>query len=673
LSGRAKGEGERETFYITTPIYYTNDNLHIGHTYTTVAADAIARFHRLRGVDTYFLTGTDEHGQKVQRRAEADGKDPQTFVDEIVEHIKALWAKMGISYDGFIRTTDPVHERVVQQIFEKILAKGDIYKAEYEGWYCTGCEAFFTETQYKDLGGRCPDHDAPFERLREESYFFRLGKYADRLLRHIETHPEFIQPVSRRNEIVSFIKQGLEDLCVSRTTFTWGIPVPSNPRHVIYVWFDALANYITAIGYLSDERKFRRYWPADVHLIGKEIVRFHCIIWPIMLMALDLPLPDKIFGHGWLQLESGKMSKSRGNVIDPLVLIDKYGVDAVRYYLLREIPFGADGYYTEDALILRTNVDLANDLGNLLSRTTAMINQAFGGRIPEPGPYEALDRELPTLAGQVLDEVERYFDDLEISSALASLWRLIDRSNKYIDETSPWALAREEKTRPRAGTVLYNLAETLRILGIALRPFLLEAPREIWKQLGVGGDINESTWQDAKTWGRLQPGLTVRRGTPLFPRIEVAKEGEGPARVQGKPAAQAEPVSAQVATTPPSPGEAGPSTDVGPAQISIDDFRRLDLRVATILTAERIKGADKLLRLDVQIGEEKRQLVAGIAKHYEPEALIGKSIVVVANLAPAKIRGLESRGMLLAASTDDGAQLGLVTPERPVPPGSRVK
>ncbi len=650
MKEKLKGNGKKGTFYITTPIYYTNDNLHIGHTYTTVAADAIARFRRLQGRDTFFLTGTDEHGQKVQRRAEASGKDPKAYVDAIVERIKALWAKMGISYDHFIRTTDPGHEWVVQQIFEKIQAKGDIYKAEYEGWYCTGCEAFFTETQYKDLGGRCPDHDAPLERLREESYFFRLGKYADRLLKHIETHPEFIQPVSRRNEIVSFIKQGLEDLCVSRTTFSWGIPIASDPRHVIYVWFDALSNYITAIGYLTDEEKFRHYWPADVHLIGKEITRFHCIIWPIILMALDLPLPRRVFGHGWLQLESGKMSKSRGNVIDPLVLIDKYGVDAVRYYLLREIPFGADGFYTEDALILRTNVDLANDLGNLLSRTTAMINQAFGGRIPEPGPAEAIDRELPELAKSVLGEVETAIDNLEISGALTALWKLIDRSNKYIDETSPWALARDEKTRGRAGTVLYNLAETLRILGVALTPFLLEAPREIWKQLGLDADVTKAAWDEAKAWGKLPPGAPVRRGLPLFPRIETK---DATANEAGK--------------------ETAPTAPTAPPLISIDDFRKLDLRVARVLAAERVAGADKLLRLEVQVGREKRQIVAGIAKHYEPEALIGQDIVVVANLRPAKIRGLESNGMLLAASTEDGSQLGVVTPERPVPPGSRVK
>ncbi|MHB8758440.1 MAG: methionine--tRNA ligase, partial [Bacillota bacterium] len=610
------GNGKRDSFYITTPIYYTNDNLHIGHTYTTVAADAIARFRRLQGLDTFFLTGTDEHGQKVQRRAEASGKDPKAFVDAIVVRIKDLWARLGISYDDFIRTTDPIHERVVQQIFEKIQAKGDIYKAEYEGWYCTGCEAFFTETQYKDQGGRCPDHDTPFERLREESYFFRLGKYADRLLRHIEAHPDFIQPVSRRNEIVSFIRQGLEDLCVSRTTFSWGIPVPSDPRHIIYVWFDALSNYITAIGYLTDEEKFRRYWPADVHLIGKEITRFHCIIWPIILMALDLPLPKKVFGHGWLQLESGKMSKSRGNVVDPLVLIDKYGVDAVRYYLLREVPFGADGYYTEDALVLRTNVDLANDLGNLLSRTTAMINQSFDGRIPEPGPAEAIDRELPDLAKSVLGEVETAFNDLEISQALAALWKLIDRSNKYIDETSPWALARDEKTRGRAGTVLYNLAETLRILGVALTPFLLEAPREIWKQLGLDGDVTKSTWADAGEWGKLPPGTNVRRGAPLFPRIDTKAEA---GKEEPKPTAKATPAVAAMAPR----AAAKPEVPAAPSLISIDEFRKLDLRVALVLAAERVAGADKLLRLEIQVGEEKRQIVAGIAKHYAPEELVG--------------------------------------------------
>lgn len=519
----------KRKFYITTPIYYPSADLHIGHAYTTVAADALARFHRLCGHDTFFLTGTDEHGQKIQRKAEAAGRSPQAFVDDVVAGILRLWERLDITYDDFIRTTESRHKRVVQRIFQQLHAQGDIYKSEYEGWYCADCEAFYTETQYQGFPeGRCPDHDKPLERLREESYFFRLSRYADRLLRHIEDHPDFIQPPSRRNEMVNFIRQGLEDLCVSRTTFNWGIPVPFDPAHVIYVWVDALSNYITAIGYGSDDPArralFERYWPADVHLVGKEIVRFHTVIWPMLLMALDLPLPRQVFGHGWLVLESGKMSKARGNVVDPHVLADRYGVDAVRYFLLREIPFGADGFYSEAALVARYNADLANDLGNLLSRSTAMVERFCGGVVPAPEAGSD-DRILSALAAEVAEEYTRHMERLALSDAMAAVLRLVGRANKYIDETAPWELARrvgvgEAGAAGRLATVMYNLAETQRLTAVMLTPAMPSVPRRIWHQLGLDGDPAAARWPDAAVWGGFPAGTRVRRGEPIFPRIE---------------------------------------------------------------------------------------------------------------------------------------------------------
>ncbi len=634
-----------ERFYITTPIYYPSNKLHIGHTYTTVAADALARYHRLRGHDTWFLTGTDEHGQKIERAARAAGKEPLEFIDEIVAWIKELWQVLHITYDDFIRTTEPRHERRVQAMFQQLYDQGDIYKAEYEGLYCTQCEAFYTETQLKD-GNRCPDHDVPVEKLREESYFFRLSRYADRLLKHIEATPDFIQPASRRNEVISFIQQGLEDLCVSRTSFRWGIPVPFDPKHVIYVWIDALANYATAVGY-PDGELYRRFWPADVHLIGKDILRFHAIIWPIILMALGQPLPRQVYGHGWVLLEGGKMSKAKGNVIDPFTLIDKYGVDAVRYFLLREVPFGADGVYSEHALINRTNVDLANDLGNLLSRTTAMIERFAAGRVPERSP-EADDAELAGLAGEVVHEVEDHLSRSELSSALTSIWKLVGRANKYIDETAPWNLARSQADRDRLAAVLYNLAETLRLVAVLLTPFMVLAPEKIYAQLGLAAEDPRAGWAVGARWGVLRSGVRVDRGEPLFPRIE---DEAGDAAV--------------------APGTGTPVAQPQPELLSIEEFKRLDLRVAEITSAERIAGADKLLTLSLRVGDESRQIVSGIAKHYSPEELVGKRIILVANLKPARIRGVDSAGMLLAAS--DGDQLALVIPEREIRSGARVK
>lgn len=637
----------KRTFYISTPIYYPSDNLHIGHAYTTVAADAISRWHRQIGDETWFLTGTDEHGQKIERKARSKGKEPIEFVDEIVGNIKKLWELLKISYNDFIRTTEPRHITRVQEIFRRLYEKGDIYKGEYEGWYCADCEAYYTETQVKEFpGGKCPDHDKPIERLREEAYFFKLSRYADQLLDHIERNPDFIQPASRRNEMIAFIKSGLEDLCVSRTSFKWGIPVSFDEEHVIYVWIDALSNYATALGW-PDGELYKKFWPCNVHLVGKEIVRFHTIIWPITLLALGEPLPKQVFGHGWLVLESGKMSKTRGNVVDPKVLVEKYGLDAVRYFLLREVPFGADGVYSEEALILRTNVDLANDLGNLLSRATAMIQRFAEGVVPEPSSADD-DGELRTLAAQVADEVEGYMERLELSNALTSIWKIVDKANKYIEETSPWALARDEAKKGRLASVLYNLAETLRLTAVLLVPYLVETPEKIWAQLGLSGDVRALEYGQAKKWGGTPAGTRQRRGEPLFPRIEAAAEKEATAPV---------PVAKR--------------TDLGNGLISIDDFAKIDLRVAEVISAEKIEGADKLLKLQVKVGDEVRQIVSGIAKHYTPESLLGKRIVVVANLKPAKLRGIESAGMLLAASNEE--RLTLVTTDAPISTGARVK
>ena len=624
---------KRGTFYVTTPIYYPSDNLHIGHAYTTVAADALARYHRLTGRDVFFLTGTDEHGQKIQRRAQAAGKAPKEYVDEIVSNIKALWEKLHISYDDFIRTTDERHMKGVQAIFQKIYEKGDIYKSEYEGWYCTPCETFWLESRLVE--GKCPNPDCrrPVEWLKEESYFFKLSKYQDRLLEYIEENPDFIQPATRRNEMISFIKSGLEDLCVSRTTFDWGIPVPFDSRHVIYVWFDALSNYVTAAGYLYDQEKFARFWPADVHLVGKEIVRFHTIIWPIILMAAELPLPRQVFGHGWLVLEGGKMSKSKGNVIDPVVLIDRYGVDAVRYFLLREIPFGSDGFYSEEALVNRINADLANDLGNLLSRTTAMIQRFHRGIIPPAGREEPLDAELREVAAEAVREVQECMQRLELSGALAAVWKLVKKANKYIDETAPWSLARDLVQGERLGTVLNYMAEALRLVGVLLTPFLVETPERIWEQLGLSGDVRAVDWSSLPAWGAIPPETRVRRADPLFPRIQVPAGGE--------------------------------DTHVG-----LEDFQRLDLRVARVLSAEKVAGTDRLMKLQVEVGDDTRQVVAGVANSYRPEEITGKMVILVANLKPARIRGLESHGMLLAAQ--EGDRIALLTVDRELPTGSKV-
>ncbi|PRR80836.1 Methionine--tRNA ligase [Clostridium liquoris] len=645
---------EKKTFYITTPIYYPSANLHIGNTYTTIAADALARFKRLTGYDVMFLTGTDEHGQKIQRLAEAKGVAPKEYVDEIVAGIKDLWKMMNVSYDKFIRTTDDYHVRAVQQIFKQLYDQGDIYKSQYEGWYCTPCESFWTETQLQD--GKCPDCGRPVEKAKEEAYFFKMSKYAPKLIEYIESHPEFIQPESRKNEMLNnFLKPGLQDLCVSRTTFDWGIPVTFDKKHVIYVWIDALANYITALGYNSgNEDLLNKYWPADVHLVGKDILRFHTIYWPIMLMALGLPLPKQVFGHGWLLVDGGKMSKSKGNVVDPVVLVNQFGADPVRYYLLREIPFGSDGIFNNEIFIKKINSDLANDLGNLLSRTTAMIEKYFQGVMPAQSAKEEIDNSLIEMAVDAHKKVEKHMDNLRIPEALDEIWALIGRANKYIDETTPWILSKDESKKERLGTILYNLSETLRIVSVLISPFLPETSIKINEQL----NIELTTWDSIKSFDGTRAGSKIVKGEAIFPRIDVEAKIEELNKLKEEqmkanaPKAQMQPLK---------------------EEITIEDFEKVDLRVVKVLNCEPVKGAKKLLKLKVDLGGEEKQVISGISKYYKPEELIGKYVVLVANLKPAKLRGEISQGMILAASTDDDSKLFAVTIPKELPTGSVVR
>ncbi len=647
----------KKTFYLTTPIYYPSGSMHIGHAYTTVAADTTIRYKKMRGYETYFLTGTDEHGLKIQRRAKEAGCEPQQFVDGIVTDIKKLWQALDIQYDDFIRTTEPRHQKVAQAIFQKIYDQGDIYKAEYEGWYCTPCETFFTQRQLAE-GNACPDCGRPVELTKEESYFFKMSKYADRWLQFIKENPDFIQPESRRNEMVSFVKQGLEDLCVSRTTFEWGIKVPFDQKHVIYVWFDALINYISALGYDFNNpgEKYKKFWPADVHLMGKDIIRFHAIIWPIMLMALGLPLPKQVLGHGWVILDSGKMSKSKGNVVDPLVLIEKYGVDAIRYFLLREMGYGQDSLYSEAALVNRINIDLANDYGNLLSRTTAMIEKFCGGLVGAPGVGTEHDAELVALAKKTPAEYAIYMDKLDFQNALAAVWRLINQANKYIDAAEPWALNKARQTE-KLQTVLYNLAEVLRISTILISPFMPNVPAKVWQQLGISNRQELFTWSAVQNWGAFPPGVRVTKNDALFPRLDWQAIEAAGAQKEAEKAAEAA-KEAEVAFAPFLP------------QIDIDQFGTIDLRVAEVLACEKVPKADKLLQLQVKVGTEERTIVSGIAQYYTPEEMIGKKVVLVANLKPAKLRGIESHGMLLAAS--HGGKLEVVE-IKDIEPGGRVK
>ncbi|MCO6218970.1 methionine--tRNA ligase [Staphylococcus epidermidis] len=654
----------KDTFYITTPIYYPSGNLHIGHAYSTVAGDVIARYKRMQGYDVRYLTGTDEHGQKIQEKAQKAGKTELEYLDEMISGIKNLWSKLEISNDDFIRTTEERHKQVVEKVFERLLKQGDIYLGEYEGWYSVPDETYYTESQLVDpvyengkiVGGKSPDSGHEVELVKEESYFFNINKYTDRLLEFYDENPDFIQPPSRKNEMINnFIKPGLEDLAVSRTSFDWGVRVPSNPKHVVYVWIDALVNYISSLGYLSDdETLFNKYWPADIHLMAKEIVRFHSIIWPILLMALDLPLPKKVFAHGWILMKDGKMSKSKGNVVDPNVLIDRYGLDATRYYLMRELPFGSDGVFTPEAFVERTNYDLANDLGNLVNRTISMINKYFHGELPAyQGPKHELDEKMEAMALETVKSFNDNMESLQFSVALSTVWKFISRTNKYIDETQPWVLSKDENQREMLGNVMAHLVENIRFATILLQPFLTHAPREIFKQLNINNpDLHQL--DSLQQYGMLSEAITVtEKPTPIFPRLDTEAE------------------IAYIKESMQPPKSIKQSDEPGKEQIDIKDFDKVEIKAATIIDAENVKKSEKLLKIKVELDNEQRQIVSGIAKFYRPEDIIGKKVAVVTNLKPAKLMGQKSEGMILSAEKDD--VLTLISLPSAIPNGAVIK